>query len=58
MRQAGTSAGGRTATAQFCAWLFSTRSVWAEEKSRIRHLTSTEAALTASETREEVVARD
>jgi hypothetical protein len=39
-----------------CPGLFSTGFDWAEEKSQIRQLTGTEAALTASETREEVVA--
>jgi hypothetical protein len=55
MRQAGTSAKGSTA-AERCAQLFSTSLDWAEEKSRIRHLSGTEAAVTASELCEKVVA--
>jgi hypothetical protein len=39
-----------------CTGLSSISFDWAEEKSQIRQLTGTEAALTASETREEVVA--
>ena len=56
MRQAGTSAGACTAASPRCAWLFSATLDEAEEKSQIRHLTSTKAATTAFETRGEVVA--
>jgi hypothetical protein len=57
MRQIGLGARGGTGMARLCRWPFSTTFAEAEEKSRIRHLIINEAAVTASEIGEEVVAR-
>jgi hypothetical protein len=56
MRKAGMSGGAHTAWAPRRTWLFSATLDEAEEKSPIGHVTSTEAAITASQTRGEVVA--
>jgi hypothetical protein len=56
MRQIGLGARGGAGTAPLCGGPFSTTFAEAEEKSRIRHLISTEAAVTASEMCEEVAA--
>ena len=57
MRQVRKATRGGCETGLLRAWLFSATPDKAKEKSRIRHLTNAAAALTAAQTRMEVVAR-